>query len=93
MEQSLFDVLSSFKMTDMLLGMLIISIEKSEQVRWLSAHAHELVKNNWRDRSMSKQFDITEKAFQDIIEYPSSFTDELFVMDVFSAAAYSIEEF
>ena len=41
---------------------------------------------------MSKQFDVIEKEFQDIVECPSLFTNKRFVVNTFSAVEDSIEE-
>ena len=51
-----------------------------------------LGKCNWSNKIMSKQFDVIEKEFQDIVECPSLFTDKCFVMNAFSAVEDSIEE-
>ena len=93
LEASIFVCLSSVKMTRMLRAMIIISIEISEQMHWLSACAYELAKYNWSNRSVSRQFDILERGLSHMLEEPSLFTDEDFMMNIFKGASHVIPEF
>ena len=85
LEESMCVCLSSVKMTGMLRAMSVVSIAISEQMHWLSAHAHEIAKYNWSNKSMSRQFDILEQALLDIVEEPSLFADKDFMMRIFNA--------
>ena len=80
-------------MKGMLRSMSIIYGSIIERMGWLSAQMHELAKQNWLNKHVSKQFDVLERARLDTLQEQSIFSDQAFTMNMFNVAGDDVPEF
>ena len=84
LERSLWFALTSTEYIAITQGMSIIKVTIGDQLQCLAGKTYEFGTHRWSTRHMSKQYDILESVLENILEEPSLFTNQQYIMNIFS---------
>ena len=90
LEENLFMLLSSVHIVALFRSFTMCFISVVLPVRWLAGKTHELSDCNWGVRSMGRVIDMLETKMMEIQQNSSLFTNEDFMMNLFSELVFEL---